>query len=119
MLDRPIGRHEADKGVRRLPTKDMLPTLLFAQVSGARSLRDIEAILESQDACRYRLGLRQVKCSALADAAAVRPAGVFTGLFSASIPRVTRNCAALFRSNSRFNFLLVGPDFVSSSQASR
>lgn len=88
-LDRLISQHRADKGVRRLPTKDMLLTLLFAQVSEAKSLRDIEALLESQDARRYHSGLRRVKRSTLADAAASRPAEVFTGVLSALIPRVT------------------------------
>jgi Domain of unknown function (DUF4372) len=68
--------------VRRLRTRELLLTLLFAQVSDARSLRDIEAIIQSQDARRYHAGLPQVKRSTLADAAASRPAAVFTGLLS-------------------------------------
>jgi hypothetical protein len=89
-LERLISQHHADKGVRRLPTKEMLLTLLFAQVSEAKSLRDIEALLESQDTRRYHSGLRRVKRSTLADAAASRPAEVFSALLSALIPRVTR-----------------------------
>jgi hypothetical protein len=89
-LDRLIAQHHADKGVRRLGTKDLLLTLLFAQVSDARSLRDIEAIIQSQDARRYHSGLPQVKRSTLADAAASRPAEVFTGLLSTLIGRATR-----------------------------
>ena len=89
-LDRLIEQHRADKGVRRLYTKEMLLTLLFAQVSDARSLRDIEAIIQSQDARRYHAGLPKVKRSTLADAAASRPAAVFTGLLSTLIGKATR-----------------------------
>ena len=84
-----ISQHRA-KGVRRLATRDILVTLLFAQVSEAKSLRDIEALLESQDARRYYSGLRRVKRSTLPDAAASRPAEVFTGVLPALSPRVAR-----------------------------
>jgi len=76
--------------MRWLFTRDLLLTLLFAQVSDARSLRDIEAMLESQSARRYHAGLPKVRRATLADAAATRPAGVFTGLLSAPIGRATR-----------------------------
>jgi len=90
VLDRIIAQHRADAGVRRLSTKDLLLTLLFAHVSDARSLRDIEAILESQAALRYHSGLRQVRRSTLADAAATRPAAVFTELLSTLLGRASR-----------------------------
>ena len=88
-LDRLVTRHKADKGVRRLSTKSMQMALLFAQLSDAKGLRDIEAILESQDARRYHSGLRVVHRSTLADAAAKRPAEVFTGVLSELIGRLT------------------------------
>jgi hypothetical protein len=90
VLARLIAEHRADLGVRKLPTKGFLLALLFAQISDARSLRDIEAILESQDARRYHSNLPQVRRSTLADAAATRPSEVFTGLLSALIGRVGR-----------------------------
>jgi IS4 transposase len=89
-LERIIAQHRADAGVRRLSTKNLLLTLLFAQVSDARSLRDIEAILESHAARRYHAGLRQVHRSTLADAAATRPAAVFTELLSTLLARASR-----------------------------
>jgi hypothetical protein len=89
-FDRLIEQHGADAGVRRFTTRDLLLTLLFAQVSEAKSLRDIEAILESQAARRYHSGLRQVRRSTLADAAAARPAVVFTGLLSTLIAGASR-----------------------------
>jgi hypothetical protein len=88
-LDRLITEHNADKGVRKLYTRQMLLALLFAQLSNARSLRDIEAILESQDARRYHSGLPAARRSTLADATASRPVEVFTGVLSALIPLVS------------------------------
>ena len=88
-LDRLVAQHNADKRVRRLPTKGLLMALLFAQFSDAKGLRDIEAILESQDARRYHSGLPVVHRSTLADAAAKRPVEVFTGVLSKLIARLT------------------------------
>lgn len=88
-LDRLIAEHKADKGVRKLTTKGLLMTLLFAQLSEAKGLRDIEDILASQDARRYHSGLPIVHRSTLADAAAKRPVAVFTGLLSEVIGRLT------------------------------
>ena len=89
-LDRLVAAHTADKGVRTLPTKSLLLAGLFAQLSDARSLRDIEAFLESHDARRYHGGLPRVRRSTLADAAARRPAAVFLGVLAALMPRLSR-----------------------------
>src|SRR4051812_40816630 len=51
-----IAKHHADKGIRRLDTQTLTLVLIFAQLSGARSLRDIEALLQSQSARRYHSG---------------------------------------------------------------
>lgn len=106
-LDRLVAQHQADKGVRRLPTRDMLMALLFGQLSGAKGLRDIEAMLESQDARRYHSALPVVHRSTLADAAAKRPAEVFTGVLSeligrltAKLPREVGDCVRLIDSTT-------------------
>jgi transposase len=90
-LDKLIAEHRADKGVRRLDTKTLVLVLLFAQLSGAKSLRDIEDLLQSQSARRYHAGLRAVHRSTLADAAARRPVEVFTGVLGSLIGRFERN----------------------------
>jgi IS4 transposase len=77
-----VGEHGADAGVRRLSTKTQLTALLFAQLSGAVSLREIEAALHSHSARLYHLGAREVSRSTLADANARRPAAVFSALFA-------------------------------------
>jgi hypothetical protein len=89
VVRRLIVAHDADKGVRKLGTEQMLLTLLLAQLSEARSLRDITALLESQTTRRYHAGLGAVCRSTLADAAAQRPAAVFTGVLSDLIARLT------------------------------
>lgn len=88
-LDRLVGLHQADKGVRRLSTSDMLKALLFAQMSGAASLRDIQTTLQSQDARRYHSGLPAIRRSTLSDAAASRPVAVFTGVLATLMSQVT------------------------------
>ena len=91
VLDRLVAEAKADAGVRRLSTKDQLLAMMFAQLSGARSLRDVEAVLESQASQRYHAGMRPVRRSTLADANLKRPAGVFAGLFAAMVAQAGRH----------------------------
>ena len=89
-LERAIAEHRADRGVRKLRTREMLLSLLYAQLAGARSLRDIEALLESQPERRYHAGLPLARRSTLSDALAARPTAVFTAVLGALIPLLTR-----------------------------
>ena len=75
-------QHGADARVRRLTTKSQLIALLYGQLSGASSLREIEAGLESHAARLYHLGASPAQRSTLADANALRPAAVFAELFA-------------------------------------
>lgn len=77
-----VERHGADKHVRRLSTKTQLVALLYAQLSGASSLREIEAGLASHGARLYHLGAAPVRRSTLADANALRPAVLFAELLA-------------------------------------
>ena len=77
-----VDKHDADRCVRRLSTKSQLIALLHAQLSGASSLREIEATMASHGARIYHLGATAPKRSTLADANAQRPAAVFGELFS-------------------------------------
>lgn len=91
VLDRLVAESKADAGVRRLSTKNQLLAMIFAQLSEARSLRDVEAVLESQASRRYHAGMRPVRRSTLADANLKRPAAVFAGLFAAMVARAGRH----------------------------
>lgn len=90
VIDKLVATSGADKGVRHLTTRDLLLTLLFAQLSDTRSLRGIEEILQTQQNRRYHSGLPPIHRSTLADAAAKRPLAVFTGVLATLIPQVAR-----------------------------
>ncbi len=74
--------HEADKHVRRLSSRSQLVAMLYAQLSGAASLREVVGGLHSHANRLYHLGARPVMRSSLADANAKRPHEVFAGLFA-------------------------------------
>lgn len=82
VFDRLVSEHEADRRVRRLPTKSQLIALLYGQLSGSTSLREIESGLESHAARLYHLGGATVARSTLSDANAKRPVAVFSGLLA-------------------------------------
>ena len=75
------GRERGDKGVRRLTSRDHFGSVLYGQLSGASSLREIESALQSHRARLYHVNVKPVKRSTLADANASRPAAIFTELF--------------------------------------
>ena len=72
-FDRLVTAHRADSRVRRLTTKSQLVALLYGQLAGAASLREIVAGLQSHQARLYHLGARPPQRSTLADANARRP----------------------------------------------
>ena len=89
-FERLVDEHGSDKHVRRLTTKDQLIALLYGQLSGASSLREIASGLGSHAARLYHLGARPVQRSTLSDANALRPAAVFCGLFAEMVRRAQR-----------------------------
>lgn len=89
-FDRLVDEHHADKHVRRLTTKGQLIALIYAQLSGAQSLREVEAALESHSAKLYHLGGEQIARATLSDANAQRPWQVFGGLFGHLVGQLTR-----------------------------
>ena len=81
-FDRLVKQHKADFGVRRLTTKSQLIALLYGQLSGASSLREIVGGLESHAARLYHLGAAPAKRSTLSDANTQRPSEVFAALLA-------------------------------------
>ena len=81
-FDRLVAAHGADRRVRRLRSRDQLIALLYGQLSGAGSLREIVGGLHSHEARLYHVGGRAVQRSTLADANAKRPAALFAELFA-------------------------------------
>jgi transposase len=90
VFDRLVTEHGADARVRRLSTHDQFIALLYGQLSGAQSLREIEGGLASHANRLYHLGARAASRSTLADANARRPNAVFASLFSDLVQRAGR-----------------------------
>ena len=89
VFDDAVSRHGSDRRVRRLRTRDQFLALLYGQLSGAASLREIEYGLASQAARLYHAGLRGVSRSTLSDANAKRPFEVYADVF-AEMARLAR-----------------------------
>jgi len=67
-FDQLVEKYEADFRVRRLTTKSQFVALLYGQLSGAASLREIVTGLQSHAARLYHLGACPAQRSTLADA---------------------------------------------------
>jgi len=90
VFDRLVDEHGADARVRRLSMKDQFVALLYGQLSGASSLREIVAGLSSHGSRLYHLGARPAQRSTLSDANAARPAALFADLLALMIARSHR-----------------------------
>lgn len=75
-----VDEHEADARVRRLTTKGQFVALLYGQLSGASSLREIVTGLSSHAGRLYHAGAGPVRRSTFSDANSQRPAAVFAEL---------------------------------------
>jgi hypothetical protein len=80
-FERLVAEHGADARQRGFTTKTQLTAMIYAQLCGAVSLRDIEARLGSQQARLYHLGMGPVRRATLGEANAHRPVAVFSELF--------------------------------------
>ena len=89
-VDELVDRYEIDRDPRALGAKAHLIAMLFAQLCGLRSLRDIETSLRSHAGKLYHLGGDTVSKTALSTANASRPVEVFGGLLSALMGQLQR-----------------------------
>ena len=89
-FDALVDEHKADKHIRRLSTKSQLVALIYGQLSGAVSLREIVGGLDSHAARLYHIGARPVSRSTLSDANTRRPSAVFGELFATMVGRAQR-----------------------------
>lgn len=90
VLDRLVEKHNADPDPRGLKTRPHLIAMLYGQLFGARSLREIETNLRSHAGKLYHLGGCTVSKSTLSTANAERPFAVFAGLLSALMAQLQR-----------------------------
>jgi hypothetical protein len=89
-FDRLVERHGTDELVRSFTTKRQLTALLFGQLAGAHSLRDIEASMASHQGRLYHAGGAAPARSTFADANRDRDSRVFSDLFIAMLGMATR-----------------------------
>jgi hypothetical protein len=85
-----VDEHGADDGTRSFTSRQHLATLLFAQLSGAGSLREIEATMASHQGRLYHAGAVAPKRSTFADANRNRDFRVFSGLFETMLAAAGR-----------------------------
>lgn len=85
-----VDDHGADARIRRLTTKSQFVALLYGQLSGASSLREITTGLESHQERLYHLGASVPRRSTLADANALRPVAVFSDLLATMMKQAHR-----------------------------
>lgn len=81
-FDRMVARHDADSYDKNFGSRDHLTLLVFAQLSGARSLRDLETAWNANRNHHYHLGVGAVARSTISDANARRPVVIFAETFS-------------------------------------
>jgi IS4 transposase len=81
-LEQVVEKYRADDLARKLKTKRHLIALLYGQMSGATSLREIVTGMESHATRLYHLGATPVKRSTVSDANRARPWQVFSDLFT-------------------------------------
>ena len=89
-LERSVEKYGADDLSRTTDTKRHVIALLYGQLSGATSLREIVTGMASHETRLYHVGAVPVKRSTLSDANADRPWQVFGELFTAMLPQAHR-----------------------------
>jgi len=77
-FDHIVAQHGGDKYSKGLRCWDVLTAMVYAQMSGARSLRELEAGFNQQSQHHYHLGTRTIKRSTLSDANRKRKVEVFS-----------------------------------------
>lgn len=89
-FDRLVEEHGSDDLVRKFKTRHQFIALLYGQLAGAGSLREIEATMTSHQARLYHIGGQVPRRSTFADANRIRSPLVFSGLFQHMLGMATR-----------------------------
>jgi transposase len=85
-----VEKHGSDRLVRKLTTKRHFIALLYGQLSGATSLREVVTGTASHETRLYHVGAAPVKRSTMSDANSKRPWQVFSELFTQMLPQAHR-----------------------------
>jgi IS4 transposase len=89
-FERLIEKYDADGLSRKLSSKRHFIALLYGQLSGATSLREIVIGMASHVTRLYHVGGAAVKRSTLSDANSQRPCQMFAELFTEMLPQAHR-----------------------------
>jgi hypothetical protein len=90
-FDQLVAELHTDCSERGFNSKSHLMSMVFAQLSGAEALRDVEAGMASHADRLYHLGITPALRSTLADANRSRDSRLFSGLFARMIGRLNRH----------------------------
>jgi hypothetical protein len=82
-----VGQHKGDKNIKKMTSWNHFAVMLYAQVTGKKSLRDIEMGMNMHEGCWYHLGIRTTAKSSIADANRRRSYKIFEKLFYALLER--------------------------------
>jgi low affinity Fe/Cu permease len=85
-----VDEHGSDELVRKFKSRHQFVALVYGQLAGASSLREIEATMASHQSRLYHVGGRVPRRSTFADANRSRSPLVFTGLFQHMLGMATR-----------------------------
>jgi putative transposase len=112
VFERSVQTHGTDKHSKGFRTWDQMLAMVYAQLSGAQSLREVEAGFNAHASHHFHLGTRAIRRSTLADANSKRSANVFadvaTALMSAANRRVRQEGRALLQILDATSFTLKG-----------
>jgi Transposase DDE domain/Domain of unknown function (DUF4372) len=89
-FEQAVEKHDADAKSRKLDTKRHFIALLYGQMSGATSLREVVTGMASHETRLYHVGATPVKRSTMSDANSKRPWQVFGELFAQMLPQAHR-----------------------------
>ena len=89
-FDKLADERETDALVRSFTTRHQFISLLFGQLSGASSIRELEAVMASHKGRLYHSGAVQLKRSTFADANRDRDSRVFCDLFETMLGQMER-----------------------------
>lgn len=89
-FERMVSKREADKYSKGFGAWDQMLVMIYAQLSGCKSLREVEAGFNQQVMHHYHLGCRMVKRSTLSDANAKKDAGLFMDICQSLLSQVNR-----------------------------
>lgn len=82
-----VGQHSGDRNIKRMTSWNHFTVMLYAQIAGKKSLRDIETGMKLHEGCWHHLGIKTIAKSSIADANRRRSYQIFEKLFYALLER--------------------------------